>query len=227
MKQAAYLIDRWPDERLPFLEVELRALCRNGVAHVPFIFRPPRASDLSPKTNDLVTGFQYLPDAMVIEAEWQSSAPLVRELEAMRANQKNRPPSDLFLEQARAALVLRRLFLQHNVTHVHATSSRTLLSALILKKLLGLSISAAIEDKPVLSEQVIIDAFDQCAGGRSNQRKLLARRGDGFMFDQMLEKLSVNHIGRWLIQKAKIGWTGDGPFWQEWSRWLIGWTRRA
>ena len=226
VKQTAYLIDRWPDERLPFLEAELRALRRNGVAYVPFIFRPPLASEPSPRSNDLLTEFQYLPDAMVIEAEWQSSALLAKELEAMRANQINRPPSELFLEQARSALVLRRLFLQHNITHVHATSSRTLLCALILKKLLGLSISVAIEEKPVLSERFIIDALDQCIGGRNNHRELLAHRGDGFLYDQTLEHPSVSQIGRWLTRKTKIGWTGDRLFWQEWSQRLIGWTCR-
>jgi hypothetical protein len=224
VKQTAYLIDRWPDASLPFLEMELRALERNEVPHVAFVFHPPVASELTAKSNDLVTQFEYLPDAMVIEAEWQASATLLRELEALRANQTHRPPSDLFLEQARCALILRRSFRQHNIGHVHATSSRTLLGALILKKLLGLSVSAAIEDKPVLSEQVILEALDQCVGGRSNDRDLLARRGNSFLFDQTLDKPSVNDIGPWLTRKARIGRTGGDPFWQEWSQRLITWT---
>lgn len=225
--QTAYLIDRWPDKDLPFLEMELRALRRNEVAHVPFVFRPLLASELSPKNEDLAMEFEYLPDAMVIEAEWQSNPALVRELEAMRAQQMHRPPSHLFLEQGRFALALRKLFQRHTITHVHATSSRTLLCALMLKKLLGLTVSASIEEKPVLSKQSINYALDQCIGGRSNDRELLARRGSGFLFDPTLEKPSVNDIGRWLKKKAKIDWTGGGPFWQEWSQRLIGWTRDA
>ncbi|HXA10224.1 MAG TPA: glycosyltransferase family 4 protein [Chthoniobacterales bacterium] len=224
LKQTAYLIDRWPDESLPFLEMELRALRRNGVPHVPFVFCPPLSARLTAKTKDLAMEFQYLPDAMVIEAEWQSSMPLVRELEAMRANQKHRPPSDLFLEQARYAVMLRKLFLQHNVGHVHATNSRSLLCALCLKKLLGLGISVAIEEKPVLSEAVILDALDQCVGGRSIDRELLAHRGSGFLFDQTLERPSVNDIGPWLTRKARVEWTGARRFWREWSQQLIGWT---
>ena len=50
VKQAAYLIDRWPDEGLPFLETELRALRRESVPFVPFVFHTPQESDLSPKT---------------------------------------------------------------------------------------------------------------------------------------------------------------------------------
>ena len=176
------------------------------------------------ETNDLVVQFEYLPDAMVVEAEWRASSIVVRELEAMRANQQHRPPSDLFLEQARYALILRRLFRQHNIGHVHATSSRTLLGALILKKLLGLSVSAAMEKKPILSEQVVLEALNECVGGRSNDRKLLARRGSGFVFDQTLDKPSVNDLGPWLARRAKMEWTGGRSFWQEWSQRLIAWT---
>ncbi|MBA3543002.1 MAG: glycosyltransferase family 4 protein [Chthoniobacterales bacterium] len=226
-KQTAYLIDRWPDEDLPFLEMELRALRENKVAHVPFVLQPPEESELSQKTNDLVTNFHWLPGAMVVEAEWQSSSVDVRELEAMWGHQSNRPSADLFLAQARAALVLRRLFLQHNIGHVHATSSRTLLCALFLRKLLGLSISAAIEAKPVFPEQFLLDALDRCIGGRSNDRELLARRGSGFLFDQTLEKPSVNDIGYWLTRKARIDWTGGRPFWKEWSQQLSSWTWQA
>ncbi len=224
-KQTAYLIDRWPDPQLPFLEMELRAMQRNQVPHVAFVLHPPVASELSPKSNDLVSQFEYLPDAMVIEAEWQAEMSAVRELESLRANERHRPPSDLFLEQVHFALILRRLFRQHNIGHVHATSSRTLLGALMLNKLLGLTISAAIEEKPILSEPVLREALNQCVGGRSNDRELLARRGSGFIFDQTLDRPSLNDIGPWLSRKAKIEWTGARPFWQEWSERLIDWTR--
>ncbi|CAN5489569.1 hypothetical protein BH20VER3_BH20VER3_07280 [soil metagenome] len=175
-KRTAYLVDRWPDKTLPFLEAELRALPQNNVPHIAFVFQPPVAADLSARTEDLVTRFQYLPDAMVIEAEWQANISLLRELEAMRAEQKHRPASDVFLAQARCALILRRLFRQHNIGHVHATSSRTLLSALMLKKLLGLTVSAALETKPILSEPVLTEALRQCVGERQLPRKRRGRR---------------------------------------------------
>ena len=225
--KVAYLIDRWPDENLPFLEKELGAMRRELVPLVPYVFHPPQEADLSSKTIELVTGFQYLPDAMVIEAEWQASLPLLRELEAMRANQQYRPPSDLFLEQARAALILRRLFRQHWIGHVHAASSRTLLCALMLKKLLGVTISVAIEENPIFGKELIAEVFDQFDGGRSSDRELLAHRGAGFLFDQAVDKPSVNDIGPWLTRKAKIEWTGGRRFWPEWSQRLLGWTREA
>ncbi len=225
--QIAYLIDQWPDRELPFLETEVRALRRNAVPYLGFILHPPRDSELTAKTNDLALECEYLPDAMVIEAEWQSNPALVRELEAMWAEQTPRAPSDLFLQQARAAVVLRRLFRPHNIMHVHATSSRALLCALFLRRLLGLTVSAAIEARPVYAPEFIRDAFDQCSGGRTNDRELLAKRGSGFVYDQTLDNPSVNDIGPWLTRKAKIEWTGGRAFWREWSQQLVGWTRRG
>ena len=224
-KQTAYLIDRWPDKSLPFLEMELRALRRNIVPHVGFVLRPPLESALNEKTNDLALAFIFLPDPIVIEAEWQSNLPLVHELESIWAEQTPRPSSTLFLEQGRAALILRRLFRPHNVGHVHATSSRTLLAALFLKRLLGVSVSVTVEPKPVLPEQFIHAALDQCIGGRSYDRALLASRGSGFLFDQTLEKPSVNEIGPWLSLKTRIEWSGGRAFWRQWSDQLVGWTR--
>ena len=206
--------------------MELRALRRNNVPHTSFVLHSP-TSDLSSKTHDLVREFEYLPDALVIEAEWQANQVLVRELETMRANQKQRQSSATFLEQARAALMLRYLFRGRQIGHVHATSSRTLLCALYLKKLLGLSISYAVEEQPSFPEKFIASAFDECVGGRSKNRELLARRGSGFLFDETIDKPSVNDIGPWLSRKTKIEWTGAKPFWDEWSQRLTDWTQRA
>jgi glycosyltransferase involved in cell wall biosynthesis len=164
-KQVAYLVDRWPDETLPLLADELRALQRNGVPHLVFVHQPPIESELRSKTNDLVLGFEFLPDSMVTEAEWQTNLTLVHELETIWSNQKHRAPSDYFLRQARAALILRRLFRAHNIRHVHSTSSRTLLCGYFLKRLLGLSWSAVIEPRPVLSEAVIQEMLEHTRGG--------------------------------------------------------------
>jgi hypothetical protein len=97
----------------------------------------------------------------------------------------------------------------------------------MLKKLLGVTISVAIEENPIFGKEFIAEAFDQFDGGRSNDRELLARRGAGFLFDQAVDKPSVNDIGPWLTRKAKIEWSGGRRFWPEWSQRLIGWTREA
>ncbi|MEP6686083.1 MAG: glycosyltransferase family 4 protein, partial [Verrucomicrobiota bacterium] len=215
----AYLIAEWPDQRLPFLEMELRAMDQNQVALAAIVFQSPEEPKLTPKQEGLVTKLEFLPDAMVVEAEWQSNRALARELEAERANQEHRPFSQLFLEQARFALALRKMLLERKINHVHATSSRVLLCALMLRKLLGVTVSAAIEHEPVLSQKHLQSALDQCVGGRSNNRELLARRST-FLFDTALETPSVNEIGRWLKKKATIDWTGGAAFWKEWSQLL-------
>lgn len=222
-KSAAYLIDCWPDKDLPFLETELTTLRQNGVALVPFVFHPP--DKISARNSNLAMDFQYLPDPMISEAEWQANQALVHALETTRANQKHRPASEIFLEQAHAALMLRRMFRAHRIRHVHATSSRTLLCALMLRQLLGLTISVAVEEKPIFPNSFLLEALDQCAAGRSSNRELLARRGSGFLFDPTLDKPSVNDIGPWISRKAKIEWTGARSFWQEWSDYLNRWIR--
>lgn len=221
----AYLIAEWPDQRLPFLEMELRAMRENHLALVPIVFQSPEEIKLTPKQEKLVTELEFLPDAMVIEAEWQASHALARELEAERANQALRPPSQPFLEQARFALALRRMLLERKIKHVHATSTRVLLCALMLRRLLGVTVSAAIEHEPALPQKQLQSALDQCVGGRSNNRELLARRTT-FLFDTTLETPSVNDIGRWLVKKATVDWTGGAAFWKEWSELLTVWGKR-
>ena len=223
--EIAYLIAEWPDQRLPFLEMELRAMRENNLAVVPIVFQSPEETKLKSKQEDLVTELEFLPDAMVIEAEWQSSRALARELEAERANQAPRPSSRVFLEQARFALALRKMLLERKIKHVHATSTRVLLCALMLQRLMGVTVSAAIEQDFALPQRQLQNALDQCVGGRSNNRELLARRTT-FLYDTTLETPSVNDIRRWLVKKATVDWTGGTAFWKEWSELLAGWGRR-
>ncbi len=97
---------------------------------------------------------------MAIEAEWQANRRLVLALEEDRANESARAPVDLFLRQARFAITLRRMF--QDISHVHATSSRALICGVLLKKLLGITLSASIETKPDLSREVIEKRFAAC-----------------------------------------------------------------
>ncbi len=223
--QIAYLIAEWPDDRVPFLEMELSAMRQNNLSVSPIVFQVPDEVELKPKQEKLAAELEFLPDAIVIEAEWHSNYPLVLELEAERATQKLRPPSRVFLEQAHFAIALRKTLLERKITHVHATSSRVLLCALMLRKLLGVTVSAAIEHEPVLSQRHLQSALDECVGGRSNNKELLARRAT-FLFDATIETPSVNDIGRWLVKKATIDWAGGTAFWKEWSELLAGWGKR-
>ena len=97
----------------------------------------------------------------------------------------------------------------------------------MLKKLLDVTISVAIEEKPIFGKEFIVEAFNHCDGGRSIDRELLAHRKAGFLFDEAIDRPSANDIGPWLTRKAKIEWTGGRRFWQEWSQRLIGFTHDA
>src|SRR5213595_782369 len=166
----AYLIDQWPDEGLPLLQRELQELKRasrsRGIPIVPVVCELNSGTRLDHAMEEIAPSLEFLPDAMVLEAEWRANPTLGQKLEEERAQQSTRAPSGIFLRQARFALVLRRLLREKKVSHVHATSSRALVCALILKKLLDVTVSVTIEARPELARDWIQNALPQCVGGR-------------------------------------------------------------
>ena len=95
------------------------------------------------------------------------------QLEAEHAAALQRVPGALFLEQARFALMLRRMLAQEKISHLHATSSRALVGALLVKRLFPITVSAAIEADPALSAQ---RAEGRAAAGRRRPRFRSATR---------------------------------------------------
>src|SRR5438045_4568483 len=168
----AYLIDQWPDDALASLETELDEVAKRTSDVQAFVceFRPDQR--LTAQQKRLALQLEFLPDAMAIEAEWQANRELVRALEDHRANESHRAPVDLFLRQARFAVTLRRMFAQRKICHVHATSSRALICGLLLKKILGVSLSTSIEARPALSRETIEHVLHHAVGGRIADRKL-------------------------------------------------------
>jgi glycosyltransferase involved in cell wall biosynthesis len=223
----AYLIDRWPDNAPPSLEAELFELQKRKPAVTAFVceFTPDRK--LTAGMKQLALQFEFLPDAMAIEAEWQANRRLVLALEDDRANETARAPVDLFLRQARFAITLRRMFAQKGITHVHATSSRALICGVLLKKLLGITLSASIEAKPPVSREVIENALRHAVGGRIADRKLSEHLGDPFVFDRTgSNRVWVGSL-RWLRPVSRIDLTRRARFWQEWSDLLDRWSSLA
>jgi glycosyltransferase involved in cell wall biosynthesis len=226
-KQIGYLIDRWPDKRLPMLETELLDLERRNIAVTGFVCRIADEPHLTPVMEQLATRLEFLPDAMAIEAEWQANSELARKLENDRANEEHRAPAEIFLEQARFALALRKPIRERNISHLHATSSRALLCGLLLKKMLGVSLSATIEPKPALSRQMMQSALAKCVGGRTSDRKLRARLGNSFLFECDTSNRFANRTFRSLRRIAGFSLTGRASFWQEWSERLLRWSRET
>jgi glycosyltransferase involved in cell wall biosynthesis len=206
--QIAYLIDRWPDKDLPLIECELGEMKRRGVSIVPFVCELNSAVRLSRSMERMAPRLEFLPDAMVIEAEWRANPALAQKLEEERAQQASRSPSAIFSQQARFALVLRRLFREKKVSHVHATNSRALVCALILQKLIELTVSATIEQRPELPRNWVKAALPRCVGGRVHDRKLLEAQNGSFVLD----KTSGFHV------------IGRTKFWQQWAELLLRWS---
>jgi glycosyltransferase involved in cell wall biosynthesis len=224
----AYLIDRWPDNDLPLLERELQEMkgaCRSrGMPIVPFVCELNPEARFNRAMEQIAPSLEFLPDAMVLEAEWRVNAALAQKLEEQRAQQSVRAPGAIFLRQARFALALRRPLREKKVSHLHATSSRALVCALILKKLLNVTVSATIEARPELPRNWIHQALAECVGGRLADRKLLDARGDSFLVDHTTFLSTPRKALAVITRKAGIGFTAGTRFWQEWTNLLLRWS---
>ncbi len=218
----AYLIDRWPDGDLPLLERELEEMRRRNVPIMPIVCELNSRARCTRAMEKIAPSLEFLPDQMVIEAEWRANHALAQKLEEDRAQQSARAPSAIFLRQARFALMLGRLLREKNVSHVHATSSGALVCALILKKLLNVTVSATIEARPALPREWIQKALSECAGGRLKDRKLV--RGNSFLIDKTTFRSAPQQaLGR-VAQKSGIDLTTGRRFWQEWAGLLMRWS---
>jgi glycosyltransferase involved in cell wall biosynthesis len=223
--QIAYLIDRWPDRDLPLLERELEEMKRRNVPIVPIVCELNSGARYTRAMEKIAPSLEFLPDQMVIEAEWLANHALAQKLEEDRAQEGARAPSAIFLRQARFALVLANLLREKSVSHVHATSSGALVCALILKKLLNLTVSATIEARPALPREWIQNALSGCVGGRLRDRQLV--RGDSFLVDKTTFRSAPQQaLGR-VSQQSGIDLTRlrrGKRFWQEWTALLLRWS---
>jgi glycosyltransferase involved in cell wall biosynthesis len=219
-----YLIDRWPDSELPLLEREVEEMKRRNVPILPFVCELNSGTRLDGPMERVASALQFLPDAMVLEAEWRTNSALAQQLEEDRAQQSSRAPGAIFLRQARFALVLRKLIQEKNVSHIHATSSRALVCAMMLKKLLGVSVSATIEPRSELPREWIQNALSECIGGRVSSRKLVDQFGGAFFLDKTTFRSAPKKtLGR-ITQKTHIDLTTGSRFWQQWAELLLRWS---
>jgi hypothetical protein len=218
-----YLIDRWPDHELPLLERELEEMIRRDVPIVPFVSELNSGARLNRDMQRIAPSMQFLPDAIVLEAEWRANPGLAQKLEEERAQQSSRVPGAIFLRQARFALVLRRLLQEQRMSHIHATSSRALVCALILKKLLGVTVSATIEPRSELPREWIQNALAECVGGRLSNRNLLEQLSGSFLPDKTTFRSAPRKALGLINQKTHIDLTTGSFFWQQWAALLLRW----
>jgi glycosyltransferase involved in cell wall biosynthesis len=220
----AYLIDRWPDHELPLLERELEEMKHRDVPILPFVCELDPSARLNGTAERVAPSLEFLPDAMALEAEWRTSPAVTQQLEEDRAQQSSRVPGAIFLRQARFALVLRKLIQKKDVSHIHATSSRALVCALMLKKPLGVTVSATIEPRSDLPREWIRNALCECVGGRLSNQKFVEQLGDAFFLDKTTFRSAPKKaLGR-ITQKTHIDLTTGSRFWQQWAELLLRWS---
>jgi glycosyltransferase involved in cell wall biosynthesis len=220
----AYLIDRWPDHELPLLERELEEMKHRDVQIVPVVCELNSSARLNRDMQQIAPSLQFLPDAIVLEAEWRANPGLAQKLEEERAQQSSRAPGAVFLRQARFAFVLRRLLQEQSVSHIHATSSRALVCALILKKFLGVTVSATIEPRSELPREWIQNALAECVGGRLSNRKLVEQLDGSFILDKTTFRSAPRKTLLLINQKTHIDLTTGSSFWQQWADLLLRWS---
>src|SRR5206468_2711551 len=220
--QIAYIIEHWPDRDLPLLEREIEEMKRRHVPIVPIVSELNSRARYTRAMEKMASSLEFLPDPMVIESEWRANHALAQKLEEDRAQQSVRAPSAIFLRQARFALVLINLLRERKVSHVHATSSRALACALILKKLLNVTVSATIEARPALPREWIQNALSECAGGRLRDRQLV--RGSSFLVDKTTFRSAPQQALGLISQRSGIDLTAGTRFWQEWADLLTRWS---
>ncbi|MEO5753583.1 MAG: hypothetical protein ABIR38_02625, partial [Chthoniobacterales bacterium] len=179
----AYLVDCFPATAVAGLEFELQELRKRHLDCAVYVCRFQEGQPLSAGAERAALQFDFLPDAMAIEAEWQANPALGYALEDDRANQKHRASADIFLAQARYAVALRSLLKPRGIRHVHATSSSALLAAIMLKKLLPVTVSATIEPEPTLPVRVLRNALAECVGGRVSDPGLKTHLGSEFLLE--------------------------------------------
>jgi glycosyltransferase involved in cell wall biosynthesis len=220
----AYLSDRWPDHELPLLERELEEMKRRDVPIVPFVCELNPSARLNRDMQLMAPSLQFLPDAILLEAEWRANPGLAQKLEEDRAQQSSRAPGAIFLRQARFALVLRKLLQKQSISHIHATSSRALVCALILKKLLAVTVSGTIEPRSELPREWIQNALAECVGGRLSNRKLVEQLDGSFLLDKTTFRSAPRKTLGLINQKTRIDLTTGSSFWQQWADLLLRWS---
>jgi hypothetical protein len=243
-----YLIDRWPDRELPLLDRELEEMKRRNVPILSFVCELNSSAKLDGSMERVASAVEFLPDAMVLESEWRTNPALAQQLEEDRAQQSSRAPGAIFLCQARFALALRKLIQEKNVSHIHATSSRALVCAMMLKKLLGVTVSATIEPRSELPGEWIQNALSECVGGRLSSRKLVEQccrasatadatsqqprrftetpyNDRSFFLDKTTFRSAPRKTLGLITQKTHIDLTTGSSFWQQWAELLLRWSR--
>lgn len=107
------------------------------------------AGDFSAIDAPLLSQAEFLPDAVVLESCWLRRSDLRHRLEKCRGAAGEAVSGEEFYRQARRAAYLADVLPRRGVKHLHAFRSDAVLCVWMVKKLTGMSVSAAIEEQPI------------------------------------------------------------------------------
>jgi hypothetical protein len=94
----------------------------------------------------------------------------------------------------------------------------------MLKKHLGVTVSAMIEPRSELPRGWIRNALSECVGGRLSSQKLLDQVGGAFLLDKTTFRSAPRKMLGQITQKTHIDLTTGSRFWQQWAELLLRWS---
>ena len=212
LQHCAYLIWQWPNPKLPTLDRELTTL-----AGAPLYVWRSGSRSPAKRSERLVYDLEFLPDAMIVEAEWHADRARAHEIESWRREVPPECNTADYLEAARIALYLAPKLARKGIRHLHATDSRALLCAWIVQRLSKVTISATIESPPSFAPVVVERLLRSCSGGRVSDPKIRADF-DGRFMDEPKSP-------RWRAQFGLRGARSREEFLQQWRNQLETWSR--
>ncbi len=167
----AILLAEWPTTERHETELRQLADALPGFCTYAFHAGNPPPADWS----RTLPHCHFLPDAMVIEGEWQQEGDLRHRIETWRADLGGKVATEEVLRHARYALYLRTWVARDSIRHIHAASSREMLTAWILRRLCGVTISGGIEDDPHIHHDTLSRIARDFSGLRVQSAKIAGR----------------------------------------------------
>ncbi|HSI64712.1 MAG TPA: hypothetical protein VLE43_16405, partial [Candidatus Saccharimonadia bacterium] len=105
---------------------------------------------------ELLNKLEWIPDAVVLESLWLRRTTWRQQIEKLRGTVGDAVDGEEFYRQARRAVWLAESLPKRGVKIVHAFRSDAVVCVWLVKKLVGLRVSAAIEDAPTLSRATLV-----------------------------------------------------------------------
>jgi hypothetical protein len=94
----------------------------------------------------------------------------------------------------------------------------------MLKKLVGVTVSATIEPRSELPREWIQSALSECVGGRLSSRKLVEQLGGAFFLDKTTFRSAPRKTLGQITRRTHVDLTTGSRFWQQWAELLLKWS---